>query len=532
MKNIIKYSKSGILIALLASIGGCSDFSELQSYGPPTSDQFWKTEADVQNAVNGLYMYSTYEECAGRGHYWYECCNDIMIDGRNNSDAAVISNFMMTPLDQSRTGSIWGYMYQEIGRANSILLYAPDMNIPEATRNYALGQAYFFRGYSYLWLAPWYGDNRSGGIPIIREDTPVDGIDLPRPASVLENYDMIIDDLRKAADLLPSWADQAPSDYGRPHKAAAWAFAARAALYASQWDNKYLDIVIEMCDYVINQTGGSKRELHPNYRSLFRAENNFSSEYIFSMLGNATSGPKYHGMSGPNNAWGYNTWGYFQPTAELYEMYENDDQRRAATILAPGDHITFMGKDIHVGVAPADISSPSKLLCGKFLSIFEDEDCKGKTVNSNGDNASNVLGTVVMRYADVLLMKAEALIWKNGEGDGTAKTLLNLIRKRAGLFENSNATKAELKKERCLELAFEFLPSRHIDMVRWGDAQTAYAQKKHGYKVNFTGDNVFVNSEKVEVWTSRTFDPAKHQVFPIPQKVIESAKNLKQNIGY
>ncbi|MFR6634794.1 MAG: RagB/SusD family nutrient uptake outer membrane protein [Alistipes onderdonkii] len=72
-------------------------------------------------------------------------------------------------------------------------------------------------------------------------------------------------------------------------------------------------------------------------------------------------------------------------------------------------------------------------------------------------------------------MKAEALIWKNGEGDAEAKQLLNRIRKRARLPENSPATKAELKNQRRCELAFEFMPSRHLDMVRWGDAKEAYA---------------------------------------------------------
>lgn len=98
----------------------------------------------------------------------------------------------------------------------------------------------------------------------------------------------------------------------------------------------------------------------------------------------------------------------------------------------------------------------------KFLSPWEEADCKGKEVNSNGDNASNTLGTCLIRFADVLLMKAEALIWKNGEGDAEAKQLLNRIRKRARLPENSPATKAELKNQRRCELAFEFMPSRHL----------------------------------------------------------------------
>ena len=56
---------------------------------------------------------------------------------------------------------------------------------------------------------------------------------------MLANYDMIIEDMRAAADLLPYLSEMANEDYGRPHKAACWAFAARAALYASQFDAKY-----------------------------------------------------------------------------------------------------------------------------------------------------------------------------------------------------------------------------------------------------------------------------------------------------
>jgi hypothetical protein len=139
-----------------------------------------------------------------------------------------------------------------------------------------------------------------------------------------------------------------------------------------------------------------------------------------------------------------------------------------------------------------------------------------------------------MRFADILLMKAEALIWKNGEGDASAKTLLNQIRKRAGLPENSNATKAELKLERRLELAYEFLPSHHFDLVRWGDAQAIYAQPLHGYQRPATGVEDFSNwqTTKIEVWSARNFDPAKNHVFPIPADAINSARNLVQNKGY
>lgn len=77
----------------------------------------------------------------------------------------------------------------------------------------------------------------------------------------------------------------------------------------------------------------------------------------------------------------------------------------------------------------------------KFLSPWEEARLQRQEVNSNGDNASNTLGTCLIRFADVLLMKAEALIWKNGEGDAEAKQLLNRIRKRARLPENSRRPK-------------------------------------------------------------------------------------------
>jgi hypothetical protein len=292
-----------------------------------------------------------------------------------------------------------------------------------------------------------------------------------------------------------------------------------------------------MCNNVIGLDGKDKRGLYPDFTKLFTIENNFCEEYIYSMLGNKVDGPKFHGMGFQNGGFGYyNTWGYYQPTAELYEAYEPTDIRRDATILVPGDSIVFIGKKIYWAVNPSGISSPTGMTFRKFMSVFEPDDCLGKTVNTNGDNQSNELGTCVMRFADVLLMKAEALIWKYKEGDVMAIGLLNQIRKRAGLSENSTATRAELKKERRLELAYEFLPSRHFDLVRWGDAEVTYAQPLHGYqrpesKADY-GDFSKWKAHKIKVWDERSFNPKINQVFPIHADAINSAKNLKQNNGY
>jgi hypothetical protein len=530
MKKII--TLLGLVCILLYS--GCE--KELEPYGPVSSANFWKTESDVLSALDAFYEYTTYEEVTGRGHFWYENCSDNMITGRTNATADLYKNFTMSP-GTGYLNELWPRIYQLIAKANDVLRYVPDMTtIPQSLKDKAIGQARFFRAYGYLWLAPWYGDSSlNGGIPIVTEEMTVADMDAPRPSSVLDNYDMIIEDFRVAGDLLPSWSQLPAADYGRPYKTAAWAFAARAALYAAQWDESYFDVVIEMCDKVIGLTGTDKRGLYPDFTTLFTIENNFCEEYIYSISGNKSGGPKFHGMGFQNGGFGiHNTWGYYQPTAELYEAYDANDIRRDATILVPGQHITFIGQDIHWAVNPPEISSPTGMTFRKFMSVFEPVDCLGRTVNTSGDNHSNELGTCVMRYADVLLMKAEALIWSRGPGNAEAIGLLNQIRKRAGLLENSIGTRIELQKERRLELAYEFMPSHHFDLVRWGNARSTYAQPLHGYQRPATGADDFNNwkSTKIEVWPARTFNPEKNHVFPIPADAINSAKNLVQNQGY
>ena len=541
-----KYINIIALIVLFASYIGCSDFLEHDAYGAGSSDNFWKNEADVTEAINAFgNTFAAREGTAGRGIMWFENCSDNLVTGRTNSNADNAKNFKMAAGSGLDVRDTWPRMYQLITMTNNIFRNVPGMDLTESFKNNALGQAHFYRGFAYLWISPYYGDNDvNGGLPIMTENTPVDDLDQPRPKSVLENYDMIIEDMRKAGDLLPLFSALSKSDYGRPHKAAAWAFGARAALYAAQYDSKYYDIVLEFTDKVMKLTGDDKRNLFDDgssnpFAKLFRKENNFSSEYLFSILGNPTEGPKFHGMSFQNGGFGlYNTWGYFQPTYELYKAFEVGDVRREATILYPGEEITYIGKKIIWAVNPAEISSTSGLTFRKFMSIFEAEDCIGKDVSPNGNNQSNRLGQTLIRYADVLLMRSEALIWKNGEGNAEAKMLLNQIRKRARLPENSTASKAELKNQRRCELAFEFMPSRHLDLVRWGDAAVEYAKPLHGVKTILKKDpqgNNLPVIDKIEVqqiWPSRSFDPKVHHVFPIPLSEVTKSKNLTQNYKY
>lgn len=528
-----KYTSLAGLILTVLSLAGCQDFLEHEQYGQPTSENFWKTEKDAIDARNALTNWTAREGIDGRGHMWFENCSDNLVTGRTQAQGDQIKAFKMTASTNRDWTQNWSRMYQIIAVANDIFRNVPKMNISENVKNNVIAEAHFWRGFAYLWLAPWYGDNGpNGGIPIITENTPVDKLDPARPSSVVENYEMIISDLTKAGEMLPLFSQIPDNEKGRPHKAAAWGFATRAALYAAKFDAKYYNIVLENTKKVMSLQGSDARALHPDFKTLFSEASNFSSEYIFSMFGNATEGPKFAGMSFQKDGYGYyNTWGYFQPTLELYKAYQNGDIRRDVTILMPGEHIKFIGEEIHYGVKPKGISSTSGMTFRKWLSPFSEKDAPGKTVNPNGDNASTRMGLPILRYADILLMRAEALIWSSGEGNAEAVSLLNQIRKRAGLPEDSQATKEQLKNERRCELAFEFLPSRFIDLVRWED-YSKLEQPLHGVKPIYDADGNIERLEEIEVFPARVFNKSVNHVFPIPAADVAKSKNLKQNQGY
>ena len=548
MKKILM---STVLCVAGLMLSGCEDFLETTKYGGSTT---WESQSDVDKALTALYSFTTNdsEGITGQGIMWFECCSDNMTVGRNEPEADQIRNFKMTPSNGINVQDNWKMMYEVNAKANNIIKIVPTMNLDPNYTSYAVGTAYFFRGLAMLWIAPYYGDHEfNGGIPIILDTTEPALMDAPRPKSVLQNYDQIISDMRTAGDKLPLFSELPPEKYGMPHKAAAWAFGARAALYAAQFDEKYYNTVIELCDKVMQLSGADRRDLYDDYttdtfHNLWRKEQNFGCEYLFSLLGSPVDGPKFHGMSFQNGGWGlYNHWGYYQPTLSLWNAYEEGDIRRDATIIYPGQHIQFMGNDVVFGgegtctdrwgsyTKVFDISSDTGMSFCKFLSPWEKADCKGKDVSTNGNNASNTLGTCLIRFADVLLMKAEALIWLNGEGDSEAKQLLNRIRSRAHLPQNSMATKRELKNERRCELAFEFMPSRHLDLVRWGDAQETYAKPTQRISSHWdysTSEVVFDGVSNYD--EGRHFDPQINQVFPIPIKAFDGTVYLKQNKGY
>lgn len=521
MKTTIKALLLGVTLTGLSS---CEDFLTYNKYGEPSSDRFWKTENDALRAADGLYFWMGEDGVVGRGFFHYYNCSDDVVTGRTQAGCAAMKNF--TANYSRDVVKNWPVMYQLIKRCNDVILNVPGMDISEEVKNNVLGQAYFFRAWAYFWIAPYYGDNDiNGGIPIVEPGLPVEEMDVPRTKSVRDNYEYCIDDFKRAAELLPEFAALSEADYGRPTKMAANAYIAKVALFDAQYDASSYAMTIEYCDKVISS---GNRALLTEFSDVFKVDNNYSSEYVFSLSSSAVAGSILPGALLENKGWGvYNGWGYFTPTIELVEAFEANDKRLPATILQPGDRFTYFGNDkIYYSN-----ESLSGMQFNKYMDPYKSADAVGVTVNPSGDYPTTSLNIPLIRYSEVLLMKAEALIWSGRNGDEP----LNQVRRRAGLEAKQNATKADLMNERRCELAGEF-SNRMLDLLRWGVAKQYVEKPLHGYSVK---PLVAVPQSKddleitvIEAWSERSFNESVNHVFPIPTNEISKSKNLKQNRGY
>jgi hypothetical protein len=371
--------------------------------------------------------------------------------------------------------------YEGINRCNQALSIVPQLGKANpALRARLLGEAKFLRAFMYFTLVKTYG-----GVPIIDR--------LPNPSSdedrimqltrktTTEVYAFIESDLADAIAALPNKSEYGASEKGRASKGAAHALLAKVNLYQKKWQ-KVLDDTTLVSGYSIVS----------NYASMFRLAGENDAESIFEIQGTGSIPAKgiagYSTVQGARGAGGWG-WGFNTPSQSLVNAYEPGDVRKNATII-------FAGTTLYDGrVVPTTVENSRynyKAYSSAFTDVWETD--------------ANIK---YLRYAEVVLMKAEAL----NELDQTpaAIVLLNQIRKRAELGNTAAVTKAELRiaiwKERRVEMAFEH--DRFYDLVRTGQAVAAFAID------------------------GKTFVAGKHELFPLPQAFITQSEGLStQNTGY
>jgi starch-binding outer membrane protein, SusD/RagB family len=532
MKLRILYKLS--LVAVLASATGCDEnWVDTKPTGAPTTAFFWKSEDDVKKAVTALYVPMRYESTWGRNLFWMQNASDDLVTGRVRAESDNIKNFNVTGREGGMTGG-WNDVYWMINKANQVIEGVPTATgVSDAVKNAALGEAYFVRGFAHFWIAYLWG-HKDQGVPFDGPENAEYGKRIPpQLPSVTDNYAQIISDLQKAADLLPLFQTYGQADQGRAHKAAAWAYMVKTYAYWAQFDASKWALIPELADKIKNEGGRAlmtgKGSAHENYRSVFKIENNFGSEYIWSVTSGLQGGSEFVGVVLENKGWGiFNGWGYFQPTEELYQEYEATDPRREVTILKFGDKFTYFGKERSY----FSTNSLSGFQINKYMEPYSygtnENASTNNMINQNGDYPTTRLNLSLIRYAEVLLFKAEALIMQGKNAEAAAP--LNEIRARVGLAPKAAPTMADLKHERRVELACEWT-DRLQDLKRWGDYAKINAPLHGRIHTNKTDPASPFTVQTI--WPARTFDPAKHMAWPIsPDEIAKSNGSYRQTPGW
>jgi len=550
------------LITIVVSVllfTGCQKDLDLIPKDTISDATFWKSATDYKLAANNLY-YSLEDF-----KYSMDTESDIAFD--------VPNSFSNGSYQTSETDSKWSDPYVYIRRCNNIIEKAEESIIANDIEQF-VAEAKFFRAYNYWKLFRLYG-----GVPLIKQVLNLNSEELYAPrATRKETVELIISDLTAAAASLPEQKNSSNEDVGRITKGAVNALKARVALFEGTWEkfrngedaNTYLNIAIEAATTVMNG----------NQYSLFTDKGEQSYRYMFIEPGDDASeailGRRHHrDIEGST----YNRWvseGGYLITKKLADMYlskdglpitqsalfqgyntcvsefQDRDPRMSMTMIIPGTPVAqtwYPTEPVESWPFYPQRNANTGYTTYKYLS----EDEYANSVNHNWSYDHHII-----RYAEVLLIYAEAIFEKNGEiSDADLDKSINLIRQRVNMPAITNAfviangldMRTEIRRERTVELALEGL--RYDDLRRWKTAEIELPQAIRGIKIvgtpwvdpiiveganrNPYGEDNWQNNTDangfiiVESESGRTFDPQKNYLRPIPTKQILINDKLKQN---
>ena len=541
-----KYILTAVLSAALLS--SCSDFLDPQSEGTPTTTQYFTNDNQAIDAIDGLYSPIHQEGLFGREMFWEQgaACDVVWGRTRGYSDLAT---FRYTG-DESPLKTTYNNWMQVISRSNWViekLLEKKATTELSAVETRSLGEAYFMRGMAHFYIAYRYGTDKQG-VPFTRYEDYPGGYDNSIPkqqASVVDNYKYIIEDMDNAIKYLPRFEEYGADDRGRAHQAAAVGYKAKVYAYWATWDKSQWQNVITMVNSLQNDYG---RDLAPSFDDVFSSDFSkfWTKEYIFGIAGNGgdtPGGSEFPGVILENKGWGiYNGWGQNKPSYDIYEEMAKDGEgndRIKRTLLEYGQEFEFFGQTRKFFSA-SDIESG--FMINKYMDAFKYENAdQAGYVSTNGDWPTARVNLPLIRFADILLLRAEAYL-ATGKADLAAADI-NKIRTRSHLTPlTGNATWKDLYHERRCELAFEF--SDHLyDLKRWyhsGDAEiktlaseelNAHPRARH-YE-NRSDPNSSCTVGDYEDYTNKATYEDYMIAFPYPStEITKSGGQLKQNEGY
>ena len=489
-------------LALVMTGTSCSDdFLDRKPYGKVTSEDLGFGE-DILYSANVFKAYGHMREYSVAAMPFVAITSIASDDADKGStptdgpDQAQIDNFRFNA-DNGIISSWYKGNYEGITACNLALNTLDSIQVGDESVELLKAEARFLRGVYYFNLVRSFG-----GLSIV--DRQLEQTEQTPPRSDIDaTYAFIQKDVEYAMGILPPKSVQPISSMGRATRDAAKAFLAKTYLYQKNWQQAYnlTKEIIESGEY----------NLKTPYDKIFTEDGENSSESVFevqcehNIYYGREIGSQYAQVQGIRGSLDYG-WGFNTPSKALYEAYEAGDPRKAATIMERGATLED-GVKIPSG-------APNAYYNKKVYPWLVEQTKPNRNFNSYWYFGAWI-NIRLMRYADVVLMNAEAANEIGGEEMiDEALEKLEMVRNRARggnpdiLPKVTTRNQAELRDkirfERRIELAMEH--ERYFDIVRWGIAGDVLGAK----------------------WI-----PGKHELFPIPQEQIDLSNHiLTQNPGY
>jgi len=462
-----------ITIFSLSIITSCSsDLLDVNPEAQKVSSQFYTTSAEIEQGVVSVYGSLQYT-----GQYQLgmpalgELPSDNTYDEVPANDAFTYGelDFFTIQPNNNLIASAWKDNYIGIQQANIILARIdkiPDMT--DALKSARIGEMKFLRALMYFNLVRIFGD-----VPLVlKETTNVNEYFGQSRTPVAEVYAAVEADLKEAINILPATVTQK----GRATKGAALGILGKVLLTQKKY--------AESLTY-LNHVESLGYQLLTDVNKIFDVANENNAEIIFDVQfasglnGNSEGSTAFQMFSPSGSVSGAK--GHNLPTKEVYNLYTTGDTRRSA----------------YIGLTSSGIPFSKKLV---------------KTSNTIADGGSNF---VVLRLADVFLMKAESYAEQNDFIN--ANIYLNKVKTRAGIPTVNFSTKDQLLTEIDRERRLEFVGEGHrwFDLIRTGKAVSVMTS-------HFT-NNPGYSTAKIN---------AHHLLMPVPQGQINTDPAIKQNPGY
>lgn len=506
MKHL--FNRSIFLTAAVSLLLGCADLDE-KPVGLLAPEALFRTSKDVETAIMGAYGWMATERLYGRQFVSALMLRSDMEDIGDRGTPAErqqVNDFNMDD-NNNMINQFWPVWYQVISSTNAAIFGAQGLNLPEATGNPLIAEARFIRAFAYFHLVQVFGD-----IPyidyFISNPESVKSISKTPAATV---YASIIADLEFAKQWLP---DKQPSEVrSRATKGTAASYLASVHLTMGQYQKAYTE-----AKWVIDNKDKFGYALEADFQTLFKApqapnmkEHIFDIDFLGQKSGDGGANDDImapmtgvRGGDAPRSG-----WSVIVPSLKVYSTWDNRDYRKEVSF---EDSLLIGGKLVPY----TEFTNTKRPHIAKYARFAGNSNSEGRYSDHN---------YATMRYAEVLLIAAEASVEVNGP-NAEALGYINEIRARARNWAGKQtAFPADVKTglakdamidlildERRLELAFEY--------KRWYDI-----------KRRNLGEKVFKGPTSLEPHDN--FNPTRDYLMPLPRVELQVNPNLApQNPGY